>query len=292
MIPRHLPSHFRDISGKHHAVAGAYLIPFLLLVTFASPSIQQSAIVISSEEQIKAEFKSVPCKDEDRLNAVQGLFERMGATPSDMSVEKYKNVENLVLRKSGASQETIVLGAHYDKVPEGCGAIDNWTGIVTLAHLYRSLRNAQLKKTILFIAFGKEEKGLVGSRAMAAAIDKDQVTQYCEMLNVDSLGLGPPQVADNMSSRKLGSFAADVAKQMKIPFSHASIEGASADSNSFIGKKIPAVTIHGLNNNWMSVLHSRNDQPAKINAGSVYLGYRLALAMVTRLDESPCGAYR
>src|SRR5262249_6607524 len=157
---------------------------------------------------------------------------------------------------------------------------------------YKSLRNAQLKKTILFIAFGKEEQGLVGSRAMAGAIDKDQVTQYCEMLNVDSLGLSRPQVADNMSSRKLESLAAEVAEQMKIPFSHASIEGAAADSNSFIGKKIPSITIHGLNSNWASVLHSRNDQPAKINADGVYLGYRLALAMVSRLDESSCDAYR
>lgn len=79
---------------------------------------------------------------------------------------------------------------------------------------------------------------------------------------------------------------------MKIPFGHASIEGADADSSSFIAKRIPALTLHGLNNEWTSILHSRNDQSSKVNPNSVYLGYRLILALVIRLDSSPCGEYR
>ncbi|HYX72918.1 MAG TPA: M20/M25/M40 family metallo-hydrolase, partial [Nitrososphaera sp.] len=177
-------------------------------------------------------------------------------------------------------------------VSDGCGAIDNWSGIVTIAHLYRSLKDIPLKKTILFVAFGKEEKGLIGSRAMVDAIMKDQVAQYCEMINIDSFGLAAPQVADNMSSRKLSTFTADLANEMKIPFGHASIEGADADSSTFIAKKIPALTLHGLSNEWTSILHSRNDQSSKINPNSVYLGYRLILALVIRLDRSTCGEYR
>jgi len=177
-----------------------------------SSGTDQNGIVLSSPELIKAEFNSVPCKDEDRLDAVKTLFEKMGSTSSEISVERYKNVENVVVRKQGSSQEMIVVGAHYDKVAEGCGALDNWTGIVTLAHLYKSLRNAMFQKTILFVAFGKEEKGLIGSRAMVGTINQDQVAQYCEMINFDSLGLAAPQVADNMSSKKLASFVGDVAR--------------------------------------------------------------------------------
>jgi Zn-dependent M28 family amino/carboxypeptidase len=147
-------------------------------------------------------------------------------------------VENLVVTKKGESAEKIVVGAHYDKVADGCGALDNWTGIVTLSHLYRTLKAVPLKKTLVFIAFGKEEKGLIGSRAMMNAISKDETAEYCEMINIDSLGLAPPQVADNMSSKKLGQFTAELAKEMKMKFGHASIEGGDADSTSFIGKKI------------------------------------------------------
>ncbi|HEY6118647.1 MAG TPA: hypothetical protein VIV66_01750, partial [Pyrinomonadaceae bacterium] len=73
---------------------------------------------------------------------------------------------------------------------------------------------------------------------------------------------------------------------------HASIQGADADSSSFVRKKIPALTLHGLNNEWASIIHTNHDQPAKINPMSVYLGYRLVLAAVIRLDDSTCDAYR
>jgi len=112
------------------------------------------------------------------------------------------------------------------------------------------------------------------------------------MINLESFGLAAPQVADNMSSKKLGALTADLAKEMKIPFGHATIKGADADSSSFIGKKIPALTLHGLTNDWPSILHSRNDQSSKVNPLSVYLGYRLVLALVVRLDSSSCVDYR
>lgn len=268
------------------------LAQLLLLAMWAPARAGQGRISISTPEEIKAEFGSVPCKDDERLSAVKAVFERVGAPAPAASVEKYKGVENLVIRKQGASAESVVIGAHYDKVTEGCGAVDNWTGIVALAHLYKTVKDVPLRKTLVFVAFGKEEKGLLGSRAMVDAIAQDQLGQYCAMINIDSLGLSAPQVLDNASSKKLRDLAADVAKEMKMPFSHAGLGNADSDSSSFVRKKIPALTIHGLNNEWGSVIHSRNDQISKVNHVSVYLGYRLVLAMLSRLDASPCAAYR
>lgn len=272
-------------------------IPLLLaalafLVATVPAGAQDSNVRISSPEQIKEDFNTVPCDDKKRLAAVEALFQREGVAASEITIDKYKDVENVILTRKGESPEKIVLGAHYDKVADGCGALDNWTGVVTLAHLYRTLKDVNLKKTLVIVAFGKEEKGLVGSRAMTNAFSKDQATEYCAMINIDSLGLGPPQVADNMSSKKLSQFTEELAKEMKIPFARASIEGADSDSSSFISKKIPAVTIHGLSNEWPTILHSRNDQVAKVNPLSVYLAYRLVLAMVVHLDQSPCAAYK
>lgn len=268
----------------------------LLLVLFfvgsGAHGQQQPSIHISTPEQIKEDFAAVPCKDGERLNAVKALFEKMGAASSVISIEKYKNVENLVVRKPGASQEIVVIGAHYDKVADGCGAVDNWSGIVTIAHLYRTLKDIPLKKTLLFVAFGKEEKGLIGSSAMVGAIDKAQLEQYCAMINIDSFGLANPQVLDNTSNKKLTSLTASVAKEMKMPFGHASVEFADADSSSFLKKKIPAVTLHGLSNEFMSVIHTGNDKATKVNVASVYLGYRLVLGLVVRVNESSCNAYR
>jgi hypothetical protein len=268
------------------------LLAFVFLPAPVPKDTQISGIQISSPQQIKKDFVAVPCKNEERLAAVRSLFERAGAQPFDITIDNYKDVENLVVTKKGETEEKIVVGAHYDKVANGCGAVDNWTGIVTLTHLYRTLKDVPRKKTLLFIAFGKEEKGLLGSRAMANAISKEQAAGFCAMINIDSLGLAPPQVADNMSSKKLEQFTAKLAKEMKMQFRHAGIEGADADSSSFIAKKIPAVTIHGLNRDWPTILHSRNDQASRVNPVNVYLGYRLVLTMIARLDQSLCAAYR
>lgn len=269
-----------------------FLAALIFLIATIPTGAQDSGVKVSSPEQIKEDFSTVPCEDKKRLEAVKSLFESAGVPSSEVTIDKYKEVENVVVTKKGESSEKIVVGAHYDKVANGCGAVDNWTGIVTLSHLYRTLKDIPLKKTLVFVAFGKEERGLVGSRAMTSAISKDQAAEYCAMINIDSLGLAPPQVADNMSSSKLGQFTADLAKEMKVPFARARIEGANSDSSPFIEKKIPAVTIHGMSNNWSNILHSGNDQASKVNEMSVYLGYRLTLAMIVRLNDSPCAAYK
>jgi hypothetical protein len=268
------------------------LAVLVFLVVVVPTGAQDPGIKVSTPEQIKEEFTTVPCEDKKRLDAVKALFEREGAPAADVTIDQLKDVENFVLTKKGESAEKIVIGAHYDKVSHGCGAVDNWTGVVTLAHLYRTLKDVPLKKTLIIVAFGKEEKGLVGSRAMTKTITKEQATEYCAMINIDSLGLAPPQVANNMSSKKLGQFTEDLAKEMKMPFSRARIEGANSDSTSFVEKNIPAVTLHGMSNEWSNVLHTGNDQVSKVNPMSVYLAYRLALAMVARLDQAPCAAYK
>jgi Peptidase family M28 len=272
--------------------APALLALILPLAASVPVLAQKPASPVSGIEDIQKEFEAVPCEDKQRLAAVKALFEKAGAPASGIKLDEYGHVENLVVVKPGASAEKIVIGAHYDKTADGCGAIDNWTGQVALTHLYRTLRDVPLKKTLVFVAFGREEKGLVGSRAMTKAMSEAQVAEHCAMINIDSLGLGPPQVADNMSSKKLAQFAGELAKEMEIPFAHARVARGNSDSSAFVAKKIPAVTIHGLNNDWMKILHSRHDQPAKVNATSVYLGYRLALGMVARLDQAACDAYR
>src|SRR5215510_439318 len=225
---------------------------FFVLICCSSAFAQEAGeapeLRISTPEAIRSEFDSVPCKNGDRLKAVKALFEKMGAKPEEIAVEKVRGVENVVVRKAAAndSPEKIVIGAHYDKTPDGCGAIDNWTGVVAVAHIYRAVKDLPLKKNIIFAAFGKEEEGLVGSSAMAGAIKKEQVAEYCAMINIDCLGLGAAQVADNMSTKKLVDFTEVLANEMKAPFAHGQVAGGDSDSTSFNRKGIPAMTIHSL----------------------------------------------
>ncbi len=247
---------------------------------------------ISTQEQISEDIQLAPCTSAGRLEAVKKLIIKMGAKESDISTEKFREGENLVVKKKGSSDETIIIGAHYDKIDAGCGAIDNWTGIVIMANLYKTLSQFATKKSYLFVAFDKEEIGLLGSKAMVKAIPKENLLQYCAMVNMDSFGFAMPQSPSNMSNSKMVKLAKETAKEMKFQFEDASILNADADSSSFLARKIPAITFDGLSNDWQKYLHTKNDKISNINMQSVFIGYQFILVYVTKIDGTTCSEFR
>jgi hypothetical protein len=277
---------------KIFVLGGALVI--LVSGAFSRPAVPgtQTQSIVSTVEQIQEDFRNVPCRLKDRQGGVRALFGKMGAPDDALTIEKRDNVENLVLRLDSASPETIVIGAHYDHIERGCGAVDNWSGIVTLAHAYRSIRQRPVHKKVLFVAFGREEEGLLGSKAMVRAIPKEDLPNYCAMINIDSFGLARPFALENASSKSLMTLAKKTAEELKIPFYTVPIMHGDSDSSSFVARGIPAVTLSGLSNDWMKILHTSSDQQSKVIPLSVYLGYRLALLMWRTVDEAPCSAYR
>lgn len=286
-LPRCFPSSRRSLARPV-----GLLCLLALVVGGATQARAQVSLPISTIEDIEPDLAAVPCDNAKRLDAVRAMFVRVGAKPDDLRLDDYGHVQNLVLRKPGTERGTIVIGAHYDKTRAGCGAIDNWTGQVVMAHVFRTLKDAPLRKTLVFAAFGREEEGLIGSRAMASAIPKDARADYCAMVNLDSFGRSGAQVLDNASSPSLRRFSADLAQRMNVPFTHAAVKLADSDSTSFMLNGIPAVTLHGLSDDHGAILHTRRDEPSIVNPASVYLGYRLALGMVAEIDKASCDAFR
>jgi Iap family predicted aminopeptidase len=274
------------------AAAGTLLLAVAITPAAAVESSPAPPLRLSSLEDIRADLALLECGDESRYDAVSRLFGKAGARAGEVTDFSHRKARNLVVRKEGVSPETIVVGAHYDKTDLGCGAVDNWTGIVVLAHLYSTLREQVSAKSMQFVAFDDEELGLIGSNAMARSIPKPERSRYCAMINLDSFGLATPQVLDNVSSPRLRKLTAELAETMDVPFDHARVDVASADSLSFQRRRIPAITLHGLSADFLSILHTEHDQPSKVNATSVYLGYRLALALLTTVDGMACDAFR
>lgn len=262
------------------------LIPLLSGTVFT----QTNGAAVTAES-IDADMRMHSCKQSERLEGVRSIFRKMGAADADFVVEE-KRPANLYLTIKGRSEETIVVGAHYDKVREGCGAIDNWTGIVILANLFHAVKASNPEKTYIFAAFDKEEDGLLGSRAMARKIPKAEKPRYCSMVNIDSFGFSYPQVFSNVSTKKMTKFAGELAEEIKMPFSEASIEGAAADSSSFVQIKIPAITFTGLTNKWQEYLHSSKDKIDNVNPSSVLIGFRFVSLFLERLDPKACDAFR
>jgi hypothetical protein len=244
------------------------------------------------EEALKADLAAGPCKNSDRLQAVKDLFKRNGVAESDIRVDKLKDVQNVVLSKKGKTDEWVVIGAHYDKVRDGCGIIDNWSGIVILAHLYKAMAATETQKSYLFVAFDREEEGLKGSAAMTKAIPKEERPKYCSMVNLDSFGLGYPVVLENASSSKMVKLSVDLGKELKVPVTPITIEGADSDSSSFKEKGIPAITLSALSAKWAEYMHTSKDKMENVVIGSVRIGFLFSREYVARVDAGSCAAFK
>lgn len=246
--------------------------------------------IFSTKEAVLESLNRLPCDQEKRLEGVKSLFASLGASHADISIEKYDKgkIQNVLVRKKGETDETIVIGAHYDRTNSGCGATDNWSGVTILAHAYKTLKPLTTKKSYIFVAFDKEEEGLKGSNQMLKAMPDNEIANLCSMVNFDSFGQAYPMALKNASSPKMLKLAESLGKEMKLNFTSVEIPGASSDSASFRDKKVPAITLSGLGNNWTDILHTAGDKLDKVNIDSVYLGYRFGMVLLSKLENANC----
>jgi Zn-dependent M28 family amino/carboxypeptidase len=103
-------------------------------------------------------------------------------------------VRNLEVELAGSSSTAgiIVVGAHYDTVPETFGADDNATGVAATLELARLLKTSKLRRTIRFVFFVNEEPPYfqtdeMGSLVYARKLRRDAV-QVSAMISLEMLG--------------------------------------------------------------------------------------------------------
>ncbi len=234
---------------------------------------------------IKQEIETVNCDDSKRIDAVRQLFKKRNL---DVVSKQFDRATNLVFESGGSVDEVIVVGAHFDKTTLGCGAIDNWTGIVLLRELAGEFARLQQKRTYRFVAFGAEEKGLWGSDAMAREIDSSGSKKPCAMVNLDSFGFDKTWALENVSDRTMLMKAADLDRSRGSSFSIRKYQGASSDSQSFQKIGVPSITLSGLNDNWRDYIHKRGDQVGNINFEMVAENFDFIRAFLLELDEVSC----
>ena len=86
--------------------------------------------------------------------------------------EAYATGVNVVGELPGATRpdELVIMGAHYDSVPDCAGADDNGSGVAGALEAARVLGGVRYARTLIVACWDEEERGLIGSAAHAAAI--------------------------------------------------------------------------------------------------------------------------
>ncbi|HPM88950.1 MAG TPA: M20/M25/M40 family metallo-hydrolase, partial [Bacteroidales bacterium] len=91
--------------------------------------------------------------------------------------------------------ESIIIGAHLDAVGQAGkivnGALDNASGVVNIMGAAKAMARSgiQLKRSVVFVLFGGEENGLIGSRLYAnnPVLPKEKTVTF---INLDMVGNG------------------------------------------------------------------------------------------------------
>ena len=75
-------------------------------------------------------------------------------------------------RSRPGKEPALIVGAHYDSVSGSPGADDNASGVAVMLETARLIRNLNISKPILFIAFAQEEQHCLGSTLYAIKTQK------------------------------------------------------------------------------------------------------------------------
>lgn len=225
-------------------------------------------------------------------------------------IQESVQTTNVVVTLRGSdplnSNQYLIIGAHYDHLGMGgpgtgsrspdsqgihYGADDNASGIAAMIEIAEKFaaERESLKRSIIFVAFGAEELGLLGSKHFIenSPVDPARIEA---MLNIDMVGRlnagGSLQIGGVGTSLEGEEILTDLVDE--APFELALImEGyGPSDHASFYGKNIPVLFFStGPHLDY----HTPNDRIDSINfEGLKWIGdyiYRVALEIANREEK-------
>lgn len=172
------------------------------------------------------------------------LRARIGTSVSILESSPDRGTSQNVIASMPGGACRVVVGGHYDTVPEVDGANDNASGTaltLALAEVWSAHPAAQ---DVCFIGFGAEELGLHGSAAFVRQLrNSDRLSEVTAMLNLDAIGDGraPYRI---ISSFQLQEISASVPAELQINAGLGSLPmQIGSDHASFAQMGIPVVFV-------------------------------------------------
>lgn len=219
-----------------------------------------------------------------------------------MEHNKVKTQNIIALLNNDKSNEYIVIGAHYDHLGMGgrgsnsrrpdtivahIGADDNASGVAAMLEIAKllSVNKAELNKNYIFVAFGAEEKGLLGSKYFVEN-PPVPITKIKAMINLDMIG----RLKNDKSISIGGTGTATEFERMLNSINNYhdlnlvfSPEGfGPSDHAPFYAKDIPVLFFStGAHSDY----HTPDDIPQKINYPGLSLVSEFVLQVIMQLDN-------
>ncbi len=231
---------------------------------------------VTDDVQRLQDFRTRYCRSDScaaAANWIKGRFESFGIDSVYLHWFDAEIKENVVAVIPGAKNpgKLVVVGGHYDSITgnhNNCpGADDDASGTALVIECARILSRYRFDYTLVFVAFGGEEVGLVGSEAFAALADARGDTILAAVC-ADMIGYVAPgdpvdlDIVANPTSLWIRQLATDAAA-LYVPdlaiVNGAVPGGASSDHASFWGHGFPAVLLFEDSDDYSPYIHTTSD---------------------------------
>ena len=133
-----------------------------------------------------------------KQNGLKPYFKTYRDTLSNFDKPAYNIVGYLEGNDPKLKNEFVIIGAHYDHIGRikavngddiGNGANDNASGSTAVTELIKYFgKNKGNKRSLLFVFFSAEEKGLLGSKHLAKKLHEEKMDLYF-MFNFEMIGV-------------------------------------------------------------------------------------------------------
>jgi hypothetical protein len=213
------------------------------------------------------------------------------------NVRTVRNVVGILSATGARKNEALVLGGHYDHVGLGGrfssapdrtgeihnGADDNASGIAALIEIARaaSADPSRFPRSLVFIAFAGEERGLLGS-AHYTNHPAVPLADTLAMVNLDMIGRsrGRVEVGGLASASSLRTDVDAAAKTAGIDVRPGGPGAGRSDDSSFLDRRIPSLHFFtGFHDDY----HAPGDDWPRIDAAGTARVATLALELAARL---------
>jgi Zn-dependent M28 family amino/carboxypeptidase len=110
---------------------------------------------------------------------------------TETEIDLTRRTKNVIAdTPTGDKNNTIVVGAHLDSVPDGAGINDNGSGSAAILEIAEEISRLKLKprQNLRFAFWGAEELGILGSEHYVATLSDDELGKIKANLNFDMVG--------------------------------------------------------------------------------------------------------
>jgi len=225
---------------------------------------------------IEARFRELGLKGQGEAGYRQEWQSKDGKTMVNLIAVLEGQASGAQSTAGEAASRHVVLGAHYDHLGRGepgsanagvlhPGADDNASGVAALLECARQMQSAgPPARDVVFVAFGGEETGLLGS-AYYAEHPARPLAECTAMLNLDTVG--------RLAGNKLTIFGAETAQQLadvlrgvntgfRFDLQLPEKDPGGSDQTNFVRKGVPAIQLF---TGARADYHRPTDTPEKID---------------------------